>query len=100
MDVEKVWLEYLELIDKMTKRSGLLLLKSLDKRRAEVHKDLSDYYSRVNSDNFDQARFNYICHNLDKEIGFNPPLEADDHIGPYAHGLSKRFSKGGADGIF
>jgi hypothetical protein len=84
MDIEKAWLEYLELIDTMTKTSGKLPLAILDKRRAEVHKDLSDYYRGVYSDNFNEARFNYICHNLDKIIGFKSPLEG-------AHELSRRF---------
>jgi len=84
--MESTWFEYLKLINNMAKMPGMY---SLDQMRVDLHKKLTKYYSEF-WDEFIPERFDEICHNLDKVIDFNPPLEKYDNIKPYASEISTR----------
>lgn len=76
----ELWIDYLELLNLTAKIPGSY---HTEDRRTQIHNDLFDMYSELFI-GADRERFDNICHNLDKVIDFNPPLEKYDPITFYA----------------
>jgi len=88
--MNETWYEYLELMNNMIAMPGMY---GLDERRSKLHRKLIEYYKDFWSDNEDEfipERFNEICHNLDRVIGFRPPLKRYDSLKPYVSEIDRR----------
>ena len=81
----ELWEEYLHIINISSQAPTCY---GMDQKRSEIHDELFNHYKELLPDAIRQ-RFDDICHNLDKIIDFNPPLERYDSINFYVHAMDQ-----------